>query len=94
MYSILCGSKSIKRRIWWKMRYLEYWVTYLILCGKPPFIDNSNNEIFKKIVNDNAKFNFYKWKNISNNEKYFVRIFLNKIGNKNICNWGFEISLV
>jgi len=56
------------------------------LCGKPPFIDNSNNEIFKKIVNDNAKFNFYKWKNISNNEKYFVRIFLNKIGNKNICN--------
>ena len=57
-------------------------VTYLLLCGEPPFTGNSNNEIFKKIVNDNVKFNFYKWKNISNNAKDFVRICLNKNGNK------------
>ena len=57
-------------------------VTYLLLCGEPPFTGNSNNEIFKKIVNDNVKFNFYKWKNISNNAKDFVRICLNKNGSK------------
>ena len=53
-------------------------VTYLLLCGDPPFTGNSNNEIFKKIVNDNIKFNFNKWKNISNNAKDFVKICLNK----------------
>ena len=53
-------------------------VTYLLLCGDPPFTGNSNNEIFKKIVNDKVKFNIYKWKNISNNAKDFVRICLNK----------------
>jgi len=57
-------------------------VAYLLLCGEPPFTGNSNNEIFKKIVNDNVRFNFYKWKNISNNAKDFVRICLNKNGNK------------
>ena len=57
-------------------------VSYLLLCGEPPFTGNSNNEIFKKIVNDNVRFNFYKWKNISNNAKDFVRICLNKNGNK------------
>ena len=57
-------------------------VTYLLLCGDPPFTGNSNNEIFKKIVNDKVKFNFYKWKNISNNAKDFVRICLNKNSNK------------
>ena len=57
-------------------------VTYLLLCGEPPFTGNSNNEIFKKIVNENVKFNFYRWKNISNNAKDFVRICLNKNGNK------------
>jgi calcium-dependent protein kinase len=57
-------------------------VTYLLLCGEPPFTGNSNNEIFKKIVNDNVKFNIYKWKNISNSAKDFVKICLNKIGSK------------
>jgi calcium-dependent protein kinase len=53
-------------------------VTYLLLSGDPPFTGNSNNDIFKKIVNDKLKFNVYKWKNISNNAKDFVRICLNK----------------
>ena len=57
-------------------------VTYLLLCGQPPFTGNSNNEIFKKIVNEHVRFNFSKWKNISNNAKDFVRICLNKNGNK------------
>ena len=57
-------------------------VTYLLLCGEPPFTGNSNNEIFKKIVNEHVRFNFSKWKNISNNAKDFVRICLNKNGSK------------
>ena len=57
-------------------------VTYLLLCGEPPFTGNSNNEIFKKIVNEHVRFNFSKWKNISNNAKDFVKICLNKNGSK------------
>ena len=56
-------------------------MTYLILCGEPPFTGVSNNEIFKKIVRDDLKFNPYKWKNISSNAKDFVRICLNKNAN-------------
>ena len=57
-------------------------VTYLLLCGEPPFTGNSNNEIFNKIVNGQLKFNYNKWKNISNNAKDFVKICLNKNSNK------------
>ena len=53
-------------------------MTYLMLCGDPPFTGSSNNEIFKKIVKTEVKFNPYKWKNISNNAKDFVKLCLNK----------------
>ena len=53
-------------------------MTYLMLCGDPPFTGSSNNEIFKKIVKTDIKFNLYKWKNISNNAKDFVKLCLNK----------------
>ena len=57
-------------------------MTYLMLCGEPPFNGHSNNEIFKKIVKENIKFKSYFWKNISDNAKDFVRICLNKNSNK------------
>ena len=53
-------------------------MTYLMLCGDPPFTGSSNSEIFKKIVKNEVKFNPYKWKNISNNAKDFVKLCLNK----------------
>ena len=53
-------------------------MTYLMLCGDPPFTGKSNNEIFKKIVKNDVIFNPYKWKNISNNAKDFVKLCLNK----------------
>ena len=53
-------------------------MTYLMLCGDPPFTGGSNNEIFKKIVKNEVKFNPYKWKNISSNAKDFVKLCLNK----------------
>ena len=53
-------------------------MTYLMLCGDPPFTGSSNNEIFKKIVKNELKFNPYKWKNISSAAKDFVKMCLNK----------------
>ena len=53
-------------------------MTYLMLCGDPPFTGSSNNEIFKKIVKNDLKFNPYKWKNISDNAKDFVKLCLKK----------------
>ena len=53
-------------------------MTYLMLCGDPPFTGSSNNEIFKKIVKSEVKFNPYKWKNISKSAKDFVKLCLNK----------------
>ena len=57
-------------------------MTYLMLCGEPPFNGHSNNEIFKKIVKEKIKFKSYMWKNISNNAKDFVKICLNKNSTK------------
>ena len=57
-------------------------MTYLMLCGEPPFNGNSNNEIFKKIVKENFKFKNILWKNISNKAKDFVKICLNKNSTK------------
>ena len=53
-------------------------MTYLMLCGDPPFTGSSNNEIFKKIVKNELKFNPYKWKYISDSAKDFVKWCLNK----------------
>jgi calcium-dependent protein kinase len=53
-------------------------MTYLMLCGDPPFTGGSNHEIFKKIMKADLKFNLYKWKNISDDAKDFVKLCLNK----------------
>ena len=53
-------------------------ITYLRLYGDPPFTGSSNNEIFKKIVKNELKFNPYKWKYISDSAKDFVKWCLNK----------------
>ena len=53
-------------------------MTYLMLCGDPPFTGGSNHEIFKKIMKVDLKFNLYKWKNISDDAKDFVKLCLNK----------------
>ena len=40
-------------------------MTYLMLCGDPPFTGDSNNEIFKKIIKSELSFNQYKYKHRS-----------------------------
>ena len=53
-------------------------LTYIMLCGEPPFKGKSNNEIFMKIIKDPIKFNPYKWNNLTENSKDFIKICLNK----------------
>ena len=42
-------------------------LTYIMLCGDPPFKGNSNHEIFNKILREDVKFSSKKWEKISDN---------------------------
>ncbi len=57
-------------------------LTYIMLCGDPPFKGSSNNEIFNKILNEDVKFSSNKWKKISDDARDFVKECLNKIPEK------------
>ena len=57
-------------------------MTYLLLCGKPPFNGGSDQEIFNNILNTEIKFENPLWENISNNAKSFVKLCLEKNGAK------------
>jgi len=60
-------------------------ITYIMLCGEPPFIGKTNNEIFKKIVNDEVTFDKLKWKKISSEAKNFIKECMNKNPDKRFC---------
>ena len=53
-------------------------MTYLLLCGKPPFNGSTDKEIFNSILNSDVKFDTPIWNNVSNNAKSFVRLCLEK----------------
>jgi calcium-dependent protein kinase len=53
-------------------------MTYLLLCGLPPFNGTSDKEIFDNILNSNVKFNLPIFNNVSNNAKSFVKLCLEK----------------
>jgi len=53
-------------------------MTYLLLCGHPPFNGTSDKEIFDNILNSNVKFNLPIFNNVSNNAKSFVKLCLEK----------------
>jgi calcium-dependent protein kinase len=53
-------------------------LTYIMLCGEPPFNGNSNNEIFNKIINNEISFKKEKWRNVSSNAKDFIKQCMNK----------------
>ena len=57
-------------------------MTYLLLCGKPPFNGNSDQEIFNNILNSEVKFDSPIWNNVSNNAKSFVKLCLERNRNK------------
>ena len=57
-------------------------MTYLLLCGKPPFNGNTDKEIFDNILLSDVTFDSPVWDNISNNAKSFVKLCLEKNGIK------------
>ena len=57
-------------------------ITYLLLCGEPPFKGNSNNEIFKKILYNEISFSNYGWRGVSEDAKSFIKYCLIKEPNK------------
>ena len=48
-------------------------ITYIMLCGYPPFYGDNNKEIFKKILTCDYKFYEDEWKHISKEAVHFVR---------------------
>ena len=59
-------------------------ITYIMLCGEPPFSGKSNNEIFKKIMNEDISFEKSKWKNICSEAKNFIKECMTKNPEKRI----------
>ncbi len=53
-------------------------ITYIMLCGDPPFVGKNNNDIFNKIVNEEPNFDNSKWKNITIEAINFIKNCMNK----------------
>lgn len=58
-------------------REVDLWsfgvITYILLCGYPPFYDPSNIELFKKIMAGKYEFDRPWWDNVSEKAKDFIR---------------------
>jgi calcium/calmodulin-dependent protein kinase I len=48
-------------------------ITYILLCGYPPFFDQNNTELFKKIMSGRFQFDRPWWDNISDKAKDFIK---------------------
>jgi len=51
-------------------------VTYVMLCGSPPFYGNDDREVFLKILQADYKFFSPEWDSISTEAKDFIRVLL------------------
>ena len=51
-------------------------ITYILLCGMPPFSGSSDQEIMKKVREGNFSFEDRIWRTISENAKLFIRSLL------------------
>ena len=47
-------------------------ITYIILCGVPPFNGETDKEILKKVKAGEVRFSHPVWKKISSNAKDFI----------------------
>jgi serine/threonine protein kinase len=48
-------------------------ISYILLCGYPPFFDQNNTELFKKIMSGRFQFDRPWWDNVSDKAKDFIR---------------------
>jgi calcium-dependent protein kinase len=59
-------------------------MTYIMLCGEPPFNAETNNEIFTKIVKEKLQFTSENWKNVSEDAKDFIKKCMTKESEKRL----------
>ncbi|KAL5962324.1 Calcium/calmodulin-dependent protein kinase type 1 [Taenia solium] len=53
-------------------------ITYILLCGYPPFYDESDQELFRQIQKAHYEFDSPYWDEISDSAKSFIRSLLQK----------------
>ncbi|KAL5111199.1 Calcium/calmodulin-dependent protein kinase type 1 [Taenia crassiceps] len=53
-------------------------ITYILLCGYPPFYDESDQELFRQIQKAQYEFDSPYWDEISDSAKSFIRSLLQK----------------
>eukprot|EP01124_Arcella_intermedia_P011824 TRINITY_DN181_c0_g1_i3.p1 TRINITY_DN181_c0_g1~~TRINITY_DN181_c0_g1_i3.p1 ORF type:complete len:434 (-),score=98.70 TRINITY_DN181_c0_g1_i3:723-2024(-) len=51
-------------------------ITYVLLCGSPPFYGSDDRDVFRKIIAADYKFYSPEWDSISNEAKDFIRAIL------------------
>jgi calcium-dependent protein kinase len=57
-------------------------VTYIMLCGKPPFLGDGKAEVYKAIKTQEPDMYCEEWKHVSPEAKDFVQMALNKDPNQ------------
>jgi serine/threonine protein kinase len=57
-------------------------VTYILLCGYPPFYADNDRQLFRDIINVKYEFEEADWKNISSDAVEFIRSIFVKDPNK------------
>lgn len=53
-------------------------ITYILLCGYPPFRGNTNNEIHEATLSGRCRFPSEDWSNVSREAMSFIRRLLHK----------------
>ncbi|KAK2177097.1 hypothetical protein NP493_619g06014 [Ridgeia piscesae] len=48
-------------------------ITYILLCGYPPFYDENDSELFRQILRADYEFDSPYWDEISDSAKQFIR---------------------
>lgn len=53
-------------------------ITYILLCGYPPFYDENDSELFRQILRAEYEFDSPYWDEISDSAKQFIRLLMCK----------------
>jgi len=78
-----CAPEVLNKRY---TRSCDLWsigiITYILLCGYPPFVGKDTKEQFNAVQNAQLSFSDDVWKNISEEAKTFISLLLNRDASK------------